>query len=147
MTRIDAESGRAAIISSAGHRIDDKAALCDIALDRLDFMGAADRTHCSSPIGWTSLRHREKSLAPGSSQHFECGTTRWVRAGFSERAVRYVVRCARRDGGGSIVTDFWDAIAGGLSSEEAAAVAGVAFAVGTRWFREGGSKPTVTRPR
>jgi len=33
---------------------------------------------------------------------------------------------------------FWDAIARGLSSEEAATVAGVASALGTRWFREHG---------
>ena len=31
-----------------------------------------------------------------------------------------------------------------LSSEDAAAVAGVASAVGTRWFREGGGMPTVS---
>lgn len=39
---------------------------------------------------------------------------------------------------------FWEAIARGLSSEEAAAVAGVASAVGTRWFREGGGMRTVS---
>jgi transposase, IS30 family len=39
---------------------------------------------------------------------------------------------------------FWEAIARGVSSEEAAAVAGVASAVGTRWFREGGGMPTVS---
>jgi IS30 family transposase len=39
---------------------------------------------------------------------------------------------------------FWAAIAGGASSEEAAVVAGVASAVGTRWFREGGGMPTVS---
>jgi IS30 family transposase len=39
---------------------------------------------------------------------------------------------------------FWRAIADGLSSEDAAAVAGVASAVGTRWFREGGGMPTVS---
>ena len=39
---------------------------------------------------------------------------------------------------------FWKAIGGGLSSEDAAAVAGVASAVGTRWFREGGGMPTVS---
>lgn len=39
---------------------------------------------------------------------------------------------------------FWKTIAGGLSSEDAAAVAGVASAVGTRWFREGGGMPTVS---
>jgi len=39
---------------------------------------------------------------------------------------------------------FWQAIASGLSSEDAAAAAGVASAVGTRWFREGGGMPTVS---
>src|SRR5215216_5030267 len=38
---------------------------------------------------------------------------------------------------------FWAAIARGLSSEEAAAVAGVSAAVGVRWFREGGGMPSV----
>ena len=39
---------------------------------------------------------------------------------------------------------FWLAIAGGLSSEDAAAAAGVSPAVGTRWFRQGGGMPTVS---
>ena len=39
---------------------------------------------------------------------------------------------------------FWEAIACGLSSEEAAAAAGLSSAVGTRWFREGGGMPTVS---
>jgi IS30 family transposase len=38
---------------------------------------------------------------------------------------------------------FWVAIAGGLSSEDAAAAAGVSAAVGVRWFREGGGMPSV----
>jgi transposase-like protein len=42
---------------------------------------------------------------------------------------------------------FWEAIAGGLSSEESAVVAGVSPAVGTRWFREGGGMPTVSPAR
>ena len=39
---------------------------------------------------------------------------------------------------------FWEAIARGLSSEGAAAVAGVSSAVGTRWFREAGGMPSLT---
>ena len=39
---------------------------------------------------------------------------------------------------------FWAAIARGLSSEDAAAEAGVSAAVGVRWFREGGGMPSVT---
>lgn len=39
---------------------------------------------------------------------------------------------------------FWDGIARGLSSEEAAAVADVSPAVGTRWFRAAGGMSTVS---
>src|SRR6266496_2629162 len=39
---------------------------------------------------------------------------------------------------------FWAAIARGVSSEDAAAVAGVSAAVGVRWFREGGGMPSVS---
>ena len=39
---------------------------------------------------------------------------------------------------------FWAAIARGLSSEDAAAEAGVSGPVGVRWFREGGGMPCVT---
>ena len=39
---------------------------------------------------------------------------------------------------------FWEAIARGLSSENSAAEAGVASAVGTRWFREAGGMPSLT---
>jgi len=40
---------------------------------------------------------------------------------------------------------FWLAIAEGVSGEDAAAAAGVSPAVGTRWFREGGGMPTISR--
>jgi transposase, IS30 family len=43
------------------------------------------------------------------------------------------------------VQGFWDAIAAGLSSEDAALAVGLSSAVGTRWFREGGGMRTVTR--
>src|ERR1700693_4779043 len=39
---------------------------------------------------------------------------------------------------------FWEAVARGLSSEDAAAEAGVASAVGRRWFREAGGMPPLT---
>jgi hypothetical protein len=39
---------------------------------------------------------------------------------------------------------FWEAIARGRVSEDAAAEAGVSAVVGVRWFREGGGMPTVT---
>src|SRR5512144_1084754 len=39
---------------------------------------------------------------------------------------------------------FWAAIARGGSTEDAAAVAGVSPAVGTRWFRDGGGMPTIS---
>lgn len=42
---------------------------------------------------------------------------------------------------------FWSAIAAGSSSEDAAASAGVAQAVGARWFRKaGGMAPTIYKP-
>ena len=40
---------------------------------------------------------------------------------------------------------FWEAIADGLSSEDAAVVAGMSPALGTRWFRESGGMPSVTQ--
>jgi hypothetical protein len=40
---------------------------------------------------------------------------------------------------------FWEAIAGGMASEDAGVAAGVSAAVGTRWFREGGGMPSVSR--
>jgi IS30 family transposase len=39
---------------------------------------------------------------------------------------------------------FWEAIARGLTSEDAAAVAGLSSPVGFRWFRQGGGMPTVS---
>ena len=39
---------------------------------------------------------------------------------------------------------FWVAIAGGVSSEDAAGEAGVSSAVGARWFRQGGGMPSLT---
>ena len=38
---------------------------------------------------------------------------------------------------------FWEAIARGSSSEDAAAVAGVSSAVGSRWFRQAGGMPPM----
>ncbi len=39
---------------------------------------------------------------------------------------------------------FWVAIAGGASSEDAAAAAGVSQAVGSRWFRQAGGMPPIS---
>jgi IS30 family transposase len=39
---------------------------------------------------------------------------------------------------------FWEAIARGLASEDAAVEAGVSSAVGTRWFRQAGGMPPIT---
>src|SRR2546428_512694 len=39
---------------------------------------------------------------------------------------------------------FWKAIAEGLPSESAAAIAGVSPAVGVRWFRQSGGMPDIT---
>ena len=40
---------------------------------------------------------------------------------------------------------FWAAIGRGLPSEDAAVEAGVSQPVGTRWFREAGGMPSITR--
>src|SRR4051794_7204267 len=42
---------------------------------------------------------------------------------------------------------FWDAVAVGARSEDAAAAVGLSAAVGTRWFREAGGMRTVSRCR
>ncbi len=39
---------------------------------------------------------------------------------------------------------FWEAIARGLSSEDAAVAAGVSPAIGTRWFRHAGGMPSIS---
>jgi IS30 family transposase len=39
---------------------------------------------------------------------------------------------------------FWNEIAKGVTSEDAAAKVGVSSAVGARWFRQGGGMPTIT---
>jgi len=39
---------------------------------------------------------------------------------------------------------FWEAIALGVSSEDAAAAAGVSQAVGSRWFRQAGGMPPIS---
>src|SRR6266852_9849145 len=39
---------------------------------------------------------------------------------------------------------FWQAIASGASSEDAAAVAAVSQAVGSRWFRQAGGMPPIS---
>jgi IS30 family transposase len=64
----------------------------------------------------------------------------------SDRAGRPVMRSPGRPPAGRLEhrQRFWAAVAGGLSSEEAAAQAGVSAAVGVRWFREGGGVPSVT---
>ena len=64
----------------------------------------------------------------------------------ADRAGRPVMRSPGRPPVGRLEhrQRFWAAIAGGLSSEDAAVQAGVSAAVGVRWFREGGGMPTVT---
>src|SRR5881227_192522 len=39
---------------------------------------------------------------------------------------------------------FWQSIAAGVSSTDAAAAAGVSRAVGSRWFRDGGGMPPIS---
>jgi IS30 family transposase len=64
----------------------------------------------------------------------------------SDRAGRAAMRSPGRPPVGRLEhrQRFWTAIARGLSSEDAAAEAGVSAAVGVRWFREGGGMPSVT---
>src|SRR5216117_1901757 len=64
----------------------------------------------------------------------------------SDRAGRPAMRSPGRPPVGRLEhrQRFWAAIARGLSSEDAAAEAGVSPAVGVRWFREGGGMPSVT---
>ena len=64
----------------------------------------------------------------------------------ADRAGRPAMRSPGRPSAGRLEHRqwFWAAIARGLSSEGAAAVAGVSAAVGVRWFREGGGMPSVT---
>jgi IS30 family transposase len=63
-----------------------------------------------------------------------------------ERAGRPVMRSPGRPPVGRLEhrQAFWRAIGRGLSSENAAAEAGVSGPVGVRWFREGGGMPSVT---
>src|SRR5512144_2455568 len=64
----------------------------------------------------------------------------------SDRAGRPAMRSPGRPPVGRLEhrQRFWRAIARGLSSEDAAAEAGVSGPVGVRWFREGGGMPSVT---
>jgi IS30 family transposase len=63
-----------------------------------------------------------------------------------ERAGRPVMRSPGRPPVGRVEHRrwFWEAIARGASSEEAAAATGVSGPVGVRWFREGGGMPSVS---
>ena len=65
----------------------------------------------------------------------------------SGRALRPSMRSPGRPpaGGRECRQRFWDAVAGGLSSEDAARTAGVSSAVGTRWFREHGGMASIPR--
>jgi IS30 family transposase len=64
----------------------------------------------------------------------------------SDRATRRAMRSPGRPPVGRLEhrQRFWAAIARGLSSDDAAIVAGVSPAVGVRWFREGGGMPSVS---
>src|SRR3954467_14848912 len=73
--------------------------------------------------------------------------TRWKRR--SDRSGRAPLPSPGRPpvAGRNELRRFWAAIATGLSSEDAAATAGVPQAVGTRWFRKaGGMPPAMFRP-
>jgi IS30 family transposase len=64
----------------------------------------------------------------------------------SERAGRAPMRSPGRPTAGRREhrQQFWEAIARGLSSEDAAFAAGVSQPVGTRWFRESGGMPPIS---
>ena len=67
----------------------------------------------------------------------------------SDRAMREPMRSPGRPtvGRREHRQEFWEGIARGLTSEQAASAAGVSQAVGTRWFREcGGMPPFSLRP-
>jgi IS30 family transposase len=71
------------------------------------------------------------------------GAPRWRRTGLAGRpAMRSPGRppVARREDR----QRFWEAIARGLSSEDAALSCGVSPAVGARWFRHGGGMPSIS---
>ena len=62
--------------------------------------------------------------------------------------MRCVAGCGRLGGPSKAQREdrvrFWEAIAGGVSSEDAAAEAGVSPAVGSRWFRQAGGMPPIS---
>ncbi|MGZ4236848.1 MAG: IS30 family transposase, partial [Solirubrobacteraceae bacterium] len=64
----------------------------------------------------------------------------------SDRAIRPPMRSPGRPTAGRREhrARFWNAIACGASSVEAAAEAGVSAVVGVRWFREGGGMLSVS---
>ncbi len=65
----------------------------------------------------------------------------------SERAGRPLLRSPGRPGVGARERRqrFWDAIAVGLSSQDAGVEAGVSRVVGTRWFRESGGMRSISK--
>src|SRR6266516_5926594 len=77
------------------------------------------------------------------------GVAMSVRSRRSDRAGRPALRSPGRPPAGRREhrQRLWAAIARGLSSEDAAAGAGVSAAVGVRWFREGGGMPSISRAR
>ena len=68
------------------------------------------------------------------------------RGSASERTGRAVMRSPGRPPAGRREhrVRFWEAIARGASSVDAAREAGVSEVVGVRWFRDGGGMPSVT---
>src|SRR5664280_1254279 len=68
------------------------------------------------------------------------------RARSSDRALRPPMRSPGRPPGWrrEHLLQFWEAIARGISSEEAGIVAGVSPAVGCRWFRQAGGMRTIS---
>ena len=94
----------------------------------------------------SSLRRGSLGGFNWSSQHSIGRSCDGRRVQAWERAGRPVMRSPGRPPVGRLEhrQRFWAAIARGVSSEAAAAEAGVSGPVGVRWFREGGGMPTVT---
>ena len=84
-----------------------------------------------------------------SSQHLGSEGLRWEQGSVeqADRAGRPAMRSPGRPpvGRREHRQRFWVAIARGLPSEDAGVAAGVSLAVGSRWFREGGGMPTLSR--
>ena len=98
----------------------------------------ANRASCAEVYGVNSSGRRNTSIR----RCVDGAARAWVAAATGRPALLSPGRppAARREHR----QRFWQAVAGGFSSEDAGVVAGVSPAVGTRWFREGGGMRSVS---